>query len=69
MTQGPGGSLNIKMPSYSIGIPMLKIRRSLNRVIFNMEIPIPGKTVFVLKQVPDVFIKSHEAFARYCGNI
>ena len=38
-----GGRLNIKMPSYSIGIPMLKIRRSRDRLIFNMGIPIPGK--------------------------
>ena len=27
----------------NIGIPMLKIRRSHDRPIFNIEIPIPGK--------------------------
>ena len=26
-----------------IGIPMFKIRRSRDRLIFNMEIPMPGK--------------------------
>ena len=36
----------------SIGIPMLKIRRSCDPLIFNMGIPIPGKTVFILKQDP-----------------
>ena len=47
---------NLKTPHYwpfvsgihwchlaSIGIPMLKIRRSHDRLIFNMGIPIPGK--------------------------
>ena len=29
---------------------MLKIRRSRDRLIFNMGIPIPGKTVFILKR-------------------
>ena len=38
-----GGHLNIKMSSYQYRIPMLKIRRSCDRLIFNMEIPIPGK--------------------------
>ena len=35
--------LNIKCHLTSIGIPMLKIRRSRDRIIFNMEIPIPGR--------------------------
>ena len=39
----PGGRLNIKMSFYDIGIPMLKIRRSHDRLIFNMVIPILGK--------------------------
>ena len=34
----------------SIGIPMLKIRRSRNRLIFNLGILIPGKTVFIFKR-------------------
>ena len=31
---------------------MLKIRRSLRRLIFNMEIAIPGKTVFLIETAP-----------------
>ena len=31
---------------------MLKIRWSHNRLIFNMEIPIPWKTAFILRQGP-----------------
>ena len=31
---------------------MLNIRRSLDRLIFNMGIPIPGTTVFILRQDP-----------------
>ena len=34
---GPGGLLTIKMSSYQYKIPMLKIRRSCNRLIFNMD--------------------------------
>ena len=33
----------------SIGIPMLKIRRSCDCLISNMGIPIPGKTIFILR--------------------
>ena len=36
----------------SIGIPILKIRRSRDRLIFNMGILYPGKTVFILRQGP-----------------
>ena len=36
----------------SIGIPMLKIRRSRDHLIFKMEIPYLGKTVFILKRGP-----------------
>ena len=36
----------------SIGIPIIKIRRSHDRLIFIMEIPIPGKTVFMLRLGP-----------------
>ena len=39
----PGGRLNIKISSYQYRDPMLKIRRSCDRLIFNMGIPIPGK--------------------------
>ena len=31
---------------------MLKIRRSSDRLIFNMEIPVPGSTLFILKRGP-----------------
>ena len=34
----------------SIGIAMLKIRRSHYRLIFNMGILYPGKTVFILRR-------------------
>ena len=34
-------------------ISMLKIRRPLGRLIFNMEIAIPGKTVFLIETAPD----------------
>ena len=42
-----------------IEIPMLKIRRSRDRLIFNMGIPIPGKTVFILRQGPGVATALH----------
>ena len=32
-----------------MAIPMLKIRRPTGRLIFNMGIPIPGKTVFLIE--------------------
>ena len=40
-----------------MAISVLKIRRSLGRVIFNMGIAIPGKTVFLIETAPrSVFI-------------
>ena len=36
----------------SIGIPMLKISRSRDRLIFNMRIPIPGKDVLYIERGP-----------------
>ena len=36
----------------SIGIPMLKIRRSCDRLIFNMWIPIPGKDGLYIETGP-----------------
>ena len=48
----PGPRLNIK-PSYlRMVISMLKIRRPLGRLIFNMGIAIPGKTVFLIETAP-----------------
>ena len=35
-----------------MGIPMLKIRRPVGRLIFNMGIVIPGKTVFLIETAP-----------------
>ena len=40
-SQSPGDRLSSKMHLTSIGIPMLKIRRSHDRLIFNTGIPIP----------------------------
>ena len=38
----------------SIGIPMLKIRRSCDRLIFNMGIPIPGKDSLYIEMAPSI---------------
>ena len=46
------GRLIIKCRLTSIGIPMLKIRRSRNRLIFNMGIPIPGKNGLYIETGP-----------------
>ena len=35
-------------------ISMLKIRRPLGRLIFNMGIAIPGKTVFLIETAPRI---------------
>ena len=35
-----------------MAISMLKIRRQLGRLIFNMGIAIPGKTVFLIETAP-----------------
>ena len=35
-----------------MAIPMLKIRRPLGRLIFNMGIATPGKTVFLIEAAP-----------------
>ena len=37
-------------------IPMLKIRRPTGRLIFNMGIPIPGKTVFYIETGPSLVL-------------
>ena len=52
---GGGDVLNIKILSYQYRDPYVKEKRSCNRLIFNMGIPIPGKTVFVLRQGPEHF--------------
>ena len=38
---------------------MLKIRRPLGRLIFNMGIAIPGKTVFLIETAPRVSVGMH----------
>ena len=47
----------------SIGIPMLKIRRSHDRLIFNMGIPIPGKDGLYIETGPgthlSIFLNPH----------
>ena len=52
-----------------MAISMLKIRRPLGRLIFNMGIAIPGKTVFLIETAPS--IASHKFLwyhwgRRYC---
>ena len=49
----------------SIGIPMLKIRRSRPCLIFNMGIPIPGKMVFILRQGPASGTQVHKCVCKY----
>ena len=44
--QTSGGRLNIKMSSYQYSTSMLKLRRSHDRLIFNMRIPIPERRSF-----------------------
>ena len=41
---------------------MLKIRRPLGRLIFNMGIAIPGKTVFLIETAPWVFFMQPHLF-------
>ena len=50
----PMGTTSVERCLISIGTPMLKIRRSRDRLIFNMGILIPEKDVFVLRQGPVV---------------
>ena len=47
----PGPRLNIKT-YLRMAISMLKIRRPLGCLIFNMGIAIPGKTVFLIETAP-----------------
>ena len=45
-----------------MAIPMLKIRRPTGRLIFNMGIPIPGKTVFYIETGPSIFQYPHNKY-------
>ena len=49
-SQGPVSIRKTVFPG--MGIPMLKIRRPVGRLIFNMGIAIPGKTVFLIETAP-----------------
>ena len=40
-----------------MAISMLKIRRPLGRLIFNMGIAIPGKNVFLIETAPSLVIE------------
>ena len=52
---GTQGAVSIrKTVLLGMAIPMLKIRRPTGRLIFNMGIPIPGKTVFYIETGPSV---------------
>ena len=52
--RSPAGLLNIKLSSYPYRDPMLKIRRSHDRLIFNMRIPIPGKDSLYIETGPRI---------------
>ena len=43
-----------------MAISMLKIRRPLGRLIFNMGIAIPGKTVFLIETAPSWRVVGHK---------
>ena len=47
-----------------MAISMLKIRRPLGRLIFNMGIAIPGKTVFLIEMAPWTY--SGAEFHQHC---
>ena len=49
-------------------ISMLKIRRPLGRLIFNMGIAIPGKTVFLIETAPWSHIDIFDDLVQDCGN-
>ena len=49
-----------------MGIPMLKIRRPVGRLIFNMGIAIPSKTVFLIETAPRSFSKVFNLRAEAC---
>ena len=64
------GRLDINMASYQYRDPILKIRRSRERLIFNMGILITGKTVFVLRRAPGhttylIWAESHFTRSNY----
>ena len=46
---------------------MLKIRRPLGRLIFNMGIAIPGKTVFLIETAPWCYVREHQKVCGFLG--
>ena len=54
LIQGPVSIRKTVLPG--MGIPMLKIRRPVGRLIFNMGIAIPSKTVFLIETAPRCWI-------------
>ena len=50
-----------------MAISMLKIRRPLGRLIFNMGIAIPGKTVFLIETDPWWFEMPSHLLWRHCN--
>ena len=51
-----------------MAISMLKIRRPLGRLIFNMGIAIPGKTVFLIETAPWVLFQYKGRISLYMGS-
>ena len=47
-----------------MAISMLKIRRPLGRLIFNMGIAIPGKTVFLIETAPRSLLDNKPALVK-----
>ena len=58
----PGPRLNIKTVLSTYGDFHLKIRRPLGRLIFNMGIAIPGKTVFLIETAPWLYYSGENGF-------
>ena len=53
-----GAVLIYRCSLITIGIPIIKIRRFHNHLIFILEIPIPGKTISILRHRPRSWIPS-----------
>ena len=50
----PGGRLNMKMLPYQYRDPQVK-----DKPVYNLEIPTPGKTVFILRRAPDSYNRDY----------
>ena len=60
----PGPCPNIKSVFSRYGIPMLKIRRSQDRLIFNMRISIPARRYLYIEMPPRLY--NHNNFYSDC---